>query len=125
MDIEDSKGALVYKTVQLEYEWGENPVVDEYAHQYGYSLREPIIFVGVVNALSKVVSFIAAMPNGSIELFRDSENPTDELERVLETDYLMVSGMDGEWSISSAKPIPDMEELAEVALMEEGSYSLE
>lgn len=125
MDLENGKDALVFKTVKLEYAWGENPVVDEYARQYEYSLGEPIVFVGVADALSKVVSFIAAMPNGLIRLFRNSGQPIDELKRVLETDYLMVSGIGGGWNISLVKPIPDTEELAEAALMEGDSYSIE
>lgn len=129
MGLEDNKGALVYKTVQLEYEWGENPVIDEYSRQYGYSSSEPIVYIGVVDALSKVVSFVAAMPN-EIRLFRNSEqvigdNGIDELKRILEMDYLAVANMGKDWSISSEKPIPATEELAETLLMEDDSYPLE
>lgn len=129
MDLENDKGALVVGTMQLEYEWGENPVIDKCSRLYGYSPRESIVYIGVEDGVTRAVSFIAAMPNGLIRLFRDSgqqvigKSGIEELKRVLETDYLAVADMGEGWSISSDKPISAAERLAESILADDDRYS--
>ncbi len=111
--------------VGLDYEWGESPVVDDYAVRLGYPKDKPMTFIGVVDGLVKAVSFIAAFPDGSPVLFKDIESVEGNggfarLKRVLESDYLIVSGKGDDWLTSSEKPIPLAEELQESAIRDFG-----